>query len=235
MCKSRIPEQAELAIAAYQAGDYASALTVLRACADAEERDAAIYLAMMFEAVKGVVADPIEAARWFTVVADAGIALAQFRRGMICYHGIGIEPDPEETKDRFEAAAKKGHLGSKMGMGAILEEHADKVEAAAWLLVAATRGLESSKKMYEHLLPFLIETLMHDAFARSLCDEVVARFGESSAETEGFDETERDARLLQDLKASVSSLREGIASGQVEVLIDPHHLKNYLDRHGYST
>ena len=124
-----------------------------------------------------------------------------------------------------------------MGMGAILEEHGDKVEAAAWFLVAATRGSESSKKMYEHLLPLLTETQTHDAraLARSLYDEFVAPFEEASTETEGPDKTDRDARLLQDLTASMNSLREGIASGQLEVMIDPHHLKNHLDRHGFST
>ncbi len=101
------------AVAAYQAGDFASALPSLCAHAAAGEGDAALYLAMMYEGGKGVAEDPTEAARWFKVAADAGITLAQFRRGMICYHGIGIEPDPEEAKDRFEAA--RGKRAGKAG------------------------------------------------------------------------------------------------------------------------
>ena len=166
------------AITAYQAGDFANALPALRAHAAAGEGEAALYLAMMYEGGKGVAEDPTEAARCFKVAADAGITLAQFRRGMICYRGIGIEPDPEEAKDRFKAAAQKGHLGSQTGIGMVLEEHGDKVEAAAWLLVAATRGAESSQKLYEHFLPLLTEAQKHDAraLAHSFYDEYVAPF-----------------------------------------------------------
>ena len=236
MNESKRPMSMDEAVAAYQNGDFARALPALRAHAAAGEGEAALYLAMMYEGGKGVAEDPTEAARWFKAAADTEITLAQFRRGMICYHGIGMEPDPEEAKERFEAAAKKGHLGSQMGIGVILEEHGDKVEAAAWLLVAATRGSESSKKLYERLLPRLTNAQTHDArsLARSLYDDDAAPFEEVTNETKGFDMTARDAHVQEDLKANMKKLRGGIACGQFEVLIDPHHLKHHLKRHGYS-
>ena len=144
-----VPRTLEQAIGAYRAGEFLSALPAFRTHAKAGDGDAAVYLAMMFEGGKGVDEDASEAAQWFRIAADAGVTFAQFRRGMICYHGIGIERDPDEAKDCFEAAAKKGHLGSQLGMGLILEEYGDTVEATAWALVAATRGSDSGKELYE--------------------------------------------------------------------------------------
>lgn len=76
--------------AAYQRGDYATALRLWRPLADRKDARAQARLGFMFQMGWGVAQDDEESVRWYRRAAEQGHADAQFNLGFHYANGRGI-------------------------------------------------------------------------------------------------------------------------------------------------
>ena len=111
---------------------------------------AQINLGEMYEHGDGVVADPIEAARWYIKAANQGEAEAQFRLGtgnIILFEGKSgdfMPPDKLVERGWLLKAALQGHVRAQVKLGdqyyTDFYGSKDPAEAAKWYRKAAEQG-----------------------------------------------------------------------------------------------
>jgi hypothetical protein len=77
-------------VAAYNSGDYATALRELRPLAEQGDAGAQYILGFMYDAGKGVAQDLAEAVRLYRLAADQGLDDAQSNLGVMYYNGEGV-------------------------------------------------------------------------------------------------------------------------------------------------
>jgi len=110
--------------AAYQRGDYATALTLLRPLAE-QGNDAAQYdLGYMYASGQGVPKDFAEAAKWERLAAQQGERDAQNILGAMYSTGHGVPQDFVLAHMWFNLAAAQGDTGDDTGHLAALERDA---------------------------------------------------------------------------------------------------------------
>jgi uncharacterized protein len=80
-------EPLEDALAAYEKGDYATAMVLLRPLANQGSVGAALMIGGMYDDGEGVPQDYAEAMRWVRLAADHGDAFAQFALGAMYEDG----------------------------------------------------------------------------------------------------------------------------------------------------
>ncbi len=100
--------QFEDAVAAYQRGDYATALRLLRPLADQGNAVAQYNPGFMYDKGQGVPQDYAEAAGWYHKAADEGDAEAQTTLGVMYAHGQGVPQDFVSAHMWFNLAAARG-------------------------------------------------------------------------------------------------------------------------------
>lgn len=61
--------------------------------------------------------DPAEMVKWYGLAAAQGHTEAEYRLGLCCYYGIGMEKDPAKAAEWFRRAAEKQHAGAEVGLG----------------------------------------------------------------------------------------------------------------------
>ena len=98
----------EDAEAAYNRGDYATALSLLRPLASQRHAKAQIYLGFMYEAGLGVVKNHKEAMKWYRLAAAQGNTLAQYNLGLMYGNGTGVPEDYVQAYKWFNLAAAAG-------------------------------------------------------------------------------------------------------------------------------
>src|SRR3990172_7650549 len=86
----------EDAAAAYELGDYATALRLMRPLAEQGDALAQYNLGVMYENGQGVPQDYAEAVKWYRKAADQGVALAQSNLGFAYANGQGVPQDGAE-------------------------------------------------------------------------------------------------------------------------------------------
>jgi len=84
---------AEDALAAFDRGDYATALRLFRPLADQGNAAAQNRLGFMYVKGRGVPQDDAEAARWYRLAADQGLSAAQFILGSMYAVAQGVPRD----------------------------------------------------------------------------------------------------------------------------------------------
>jgi len=96
-------------MAAYQRGDYSTAMQLLRPLA-AEQGIALAQLALgeMYASGRGAALDYAEAATWFRKAGDQGFALAQQFLGVMYANGRGVPQDLTQAADWSRKAAEQG-------------------------------------------------------------------------------------------------------------------------------
>ncbi len=112
--------QFEDATAAYQSGDYATALRLFRPLADQGKADAQYNLGFMYANGLGVGKDFAEAAKWYRLAADQGNAHAQFGLGIMYYDGRGVPEDDVEATKWFRLAANQGYAPAQLSLGLLV-------------------------------------------------------------------------------------------------------------------
>ncbi len=93
---------------AYQRGDYATALRIMREHADQGDAGAQALLGIMYYDGQGVAQDYAEAVRWFRKAADQGYADTQVKLGFMYQKGIGVTQDYVQAHMWFNLAAVQG-------------------------------------------------------------------------------------------------------------------------------
>ena len=110
-------------LAAYDGGDYASALTEWRTLADEGDAEAQTAIAGLYRYGQGVERDDMEAARWYLRAAEQGEVNAQLNLGEMYAGGLGMPRDPVQaylwlslaaTQGRAWAAARRDELARTM-------------------------------------------------------------------------------------------------------------------------
>eukprot|EP00729_Bicosta_minor_P007498 gene7498-biopygen19921 len=101
-------------------------------------------LGIMYCTGEGVEQDDVEAAKWYRMAAEAGIATAQNNLGSMYCNGEGVEQDHVEAAKWYRMAAEAGHAKAQYNLGAMYDNgegvEKDHVEAAKWYRKAAEAG-----------------------------------------------------------------------------------------------
>ena len=129
-------------VAAYNRGDYATALREFRPLANQGVAAAQFNLALMYSEGKGVPQDYAEAVKWYRKAANQGDANAQFNLGNMYNDGRGVPQDYAEAMKWYRKAAAQGqahaqnNLGFMYGNGQGVPQ--DYVQAHFWFNLAAS-------------------------------------------------------------------------------------------------
>lgn len=147
--------------AAYQAGDYATALQGLKPLAEQGSAGAQTILGVMYNQGQGVPLDNIEAGRWFLLAAQQGNALAQV--AVASRYMAGKTQDYAEAVKWFRLAAQQGNATAQYQLGFYLRNGIgtlqDYAEAVKWFRLAAQQGNVMAQSQlgysyqFEHGLP----------------------------------------------------------------------------------
>ncbi len=116
-------------VAAYDRGDYATALREWRPIAEQGNASAQYNLGVMYYNGVGVPQDDAEAAKWFRKAADQGNASAQFNLGVMYGHGYGVQDYVQahmwynlaEAQCRTATARNRGRVAKLMTPAQIAE------------------------------------------------------------------------------------------------------------------
>jgi TPR repeat protein len=137
-------------LAAYQRGDYATALEIWIPFAGQGDAGAQHNLGYMYANGEGAPQDYAEAAKWYRKAAEQGVATAQWRLGSI-YRGAppGVPRDYGEAVKWFRMAAEQGHASAQVALGVGYHEGQgvpqDDAEASKWYRRAAEQGNASAQ------------------------------------------------------------------------------------------
>ena len=131
-------------LAAYQRGDYETALRELKPLAEQGDALAQAKLGVMYHHGRGVPQDYAEAAKWFCRAAEQGYAVAQHNLGVMYDKGQGVPQDYAEALRWYRRAAEQGEAVAQRGIGRMYSlgqgVPQDYGEAAKWYRRAAEQG-----------------------------------------------------------------------------------------------
>jgi hypothetical protein len=129
-------------IAAYNRGDYATALREFRPLAEQGLAEAQYNLGNMYRTGWGVPQDYAEAERWYRRAVEQGNASAQFNLGVMYYNSL--PQDYTEAAKWFRKAANQGNADAQYHLGAIYDNGygvpQDYVQAHMWYSLAEAQG-----------------------------------------------------------------------------------------------
>ncbi len=130
--------------AAWNRGDYATALREWKPLAEQGDADAQFNLGLMYSKGQGVPQDYAEAVKWFRKSAEQGDAAAQYNLGLMYRKGQGAPQDDAEALKWYRHAAEQGHASAQFQVGVRYEEGLgvpqDYTEALRWYGKAAEQG-----------------------------------------------------------------------------------------------
>ena len=127
--------------AAYQRGDYPTAMRLLRPLAEAGDAGAQTDLGWMYANGRGAPQDYAQALAWRRKAADQGNATAEFSLGIMYQQGQGAPQDFAQAATWTRKAAERGHAGAQLSLGLMCREGQgapqDYVQAQMWFSLAA--------------------------------------------------------------------------------------------------
>jgi len=131
-------------IAAYQRGDFATALKLWRPLAEQGNAQAQNQVGDMYSSGKGVDQDYNKAVTWYRKAADQGYAPGQLNLGSMYLTGRGVTQDYSEAVKWFRKAADQGNVYGQGFLGMAYDKGEgvaqDYKEAARWYRLAAEQG-----------------------------------------------------------------------------------------------
>jgi hypothetical protein len=131
----------EDAVAAYQRGDYATALRLWHLLAERGDADAQFHLGVVYESGQGVLRSDAEAIKWYRKAAEQDHAVAQFNLGVM--YAKGVSPNYGEAALWYRLAADHGLAGAQFNLGMMHVEgqgvSQDYVQGHMWLDLAAAQ------------------------------------------------------------------------------------------------
>jgi TPR repeat protein len=140
--EAALPDPLELGIAAYQRGDFASALRHFQPLAAQGNAPAQSNLGLMYEEGRGVAQNYREAVRLFRLAAIQGDSSAQSNLGVMYERGQGIARDYSEAIKWYRLAAERRNPEALFNLGVAYKEGRglpqDRVRAHMWFNLAAS-------------------------------------------------------------------------------------------------
>jgi len=130
--------------AAYENGDYATALEGFRTLAEQGNANAMNNLGLMYANGLGVAVDLDAAHAWYQKAAAKGSLSAINNLGALYEMGQGVPQSYEEAAHKYALAAKYGLSDAQYNLGALYELGkglpSDLVQAYLWYSLAAAQG-----------------------------------------------------------------------------------------------
>jgi TPR repeat protein len=142
--EAAVPDPLEEGIAAYQRGDFASALRLFQPLAAQGSAPAQSNLGLMYEEGRGVAQNYREAVRLFRLAAIQGDPSAQSNLGVMYERGQGIAQDYSEAIKWYRLAAERRNPEALINLGVAYKEGRgvgqDWVRAHMWFNLAASKA-----------------------------------------------------------------------------------------------
>ena len=136
-------------LAAYEAGDFATALAEWKPLAGQGYANAQYNLALMYDSGQGVIEDDKEAVKWYRLAAEQGVANAQYNLGLMYDSGQGVIQDDKEAAKWYRLAAEQGNADAQSNLGVMYATGQsviqDNVYAHMWWNLAAASGSEKAR------------------------------------------------------------------------------------------
>jgi TPR repeat protein len=134
----------EDATAAYQRGDFATALRLVRPLAEQGFAKAQFNLGFMYDNGQGTAQDYREAIKWYRLAAEQGFAQARFNLGFMYDQGQGVAQDYLEALKWYRLAAEQGLAGAQFNLGVRYAKGQgvaqDYIRAHMWFNLAASNA-----------------------------------------------------------------------------------------------
>ncbi len=134
----------EKGLAAYNSGNYATALAEWKPLADQGNASAQANLGVMYDSGEGVIEDDREAVKWYRLAAEQGYAPAQARLGFMYANGEGVIEDDKEAFKWYRLAAQQGLAPAQYNLAVMYANGEgvieDSKEAVKWFRLAAEQG-----------------------------------------------------------------------------------------------
>jgi uncharacterized protein len=111
---SNLADPFQQGVAAWNRGDYATALQLFRPLAERGNIRAQALLGFSYASGSGVPQDYAEAAKWYQRAADTGDDIAQYNIGIMHQNGQGVPQDLVRAYMWLDLAAMRGHQGAAM-------------------------------------------------------------------------------------------------------------------------
>jgi uncharacterized protein len=112
--------------AAYQKGDYATALKIYRPLAEHGNASAQTALGVIYEHGQGVPQDFVQAVIWYNEAAYQGAPDAQSNLGAMYANGWGVPQDYAQAVVWYRQAGERWNAGAQRNLG-LMYEHAQGV------------------------------------------------------------------------------------------------------------
>jgi uncharacterized protein len=109
-------------VAAYEKGDYATALRLMRPIAEQGDASAQHALGLMYANGQGVPQDYAAAVSWYRKAAEQGYARAQFNLGFMYLGGDGVPQDYVLAHMWLNLAAARGDKGASEVRASLAKE-----------------------------------------------------------------------------------------------------------------
>jgi hypothetical protein len=137
-------------VAAYKAGDAATALAEFRTAAELGTPVAQFNLGLLYATGQGTPKDEAQAAKWWRKAAENGLADAQNNLGLQYENGRGVAQDHAEAVRLYRAAALQEKPQAQHNLGAMYANgrgiERDLVRAYMWFDLAVARHAPGSAR-----------------------------------------------------------------------------------------
>jgi TPR repeat protein len=134
----------EKGLAAYNGGDYETAMAECLPLAEAGNVDAQFCVGRMYANGFGVTMDDAQAIHWYSLAADAGHAEAQYNLAVMYANGWGVEMDDVIAAKYYRLSAEQGYLQAMCSLAYVtyrgIGVPEDLVEGYMWYDVSAKLG-----------------------------------------------------------------------------------------------
>jgi TPR repeat protein len=136
-------------VAAYERGDYASAIGLWHPLAQQGDAAAQFNIALLLNTGRGVPEDKAAAVSWYRLAAEQGYAKAQFSLGAMYERGDGVPQDYAEAAKWYRAAAEQRNARARYKLGYLHHKgkgvQRDLGEAVKLYSQAADQGLPEAQ------------------------------------------------------------------------------------------
>lgn len=124
-----------------------------RRAAEQGHGPAATNVGAMLAMGQGVAQDRAEGARWLERAAASGDVMAAYNLATLLAKGDGLPANPVRAAELYRSAAQAGHYPSQARLGHLYAQgigvERDRVEAFAWLSLAAGHGVGTALNALE--------------------------------------------------------------------------------------
>lgn len=143
------------ALAAYEAGDFTTALKEWKLLAEQGDVLAQNIIGGMYYKGEGVLQNYAEAVKWYRLSAEQGYVDAQNTLGLMYREGQGVPQDYNEAVKWYRMAAEQGYALAQNNLGLMYEYGPggpqSKVMAHMWYNIASANGASEAGKWRDEL------------------------------------------------------------------------------------